>query len=100
MKITVTSKGKTYTAYQPYAGAPYVYTSDKAHKCELAEDFDLGEVPVHCTTPDVSLLREIEGPCSCYRCDAPIGRIKVELTGTLFGLEEDSRVINGPWKVF
>lgn len=32
-------------------------------------------------------------------CDKPVGRLEVTVE-TLFGIEEDRRVLNGPWRVY
>jgi hypothetical protein len=43
--------------------------------------------------------RTVESAAYCAACDAPLGRLVVELA-TLFGLEEDRAVLNGRCRVY
>jgi hypothetical protein len=43
--------------------------------------------------------RETTGTAICYQCQKPIGRIRV-VFDTLFGLDEDNRVLNSRCRVY
>ncbi len=43
--------------------------------------------------------RTFELKVVCRNCSSPMGVLRVDVP-TLFGLEEDRRVLSGPWKVF
>ena len=43
--------------------------------------------------------RDFSESAVCFECRYPTGRIVVERE-TLFGAEEDGRVLGGPWKVY
>lgn len=42
---------------------------------------------------------ELSGYAECSRCRQPVGRLVVRVP-TMFGLDEDARVLAGPWKVY
>lgn len=78
----------------PYVGAAHVRVEDEP-------------CPV-CRKPAPLLVRGvhqhrghdvIEADAIALCCDARVGRLVVTVD-TIFGLEEDSRVLNGPWRVY
>lgn len=46
-----------------------------------------------------SAAGELSGYAECSRCRQPVGRLVVRVP-TMFGLDEDARVLAGPWKVY
>lgn len=93
MKITVKLKsgGKAIAAKLPYEGAKYVTTDaecpSKGHYLDVAG----GDPNVGHNT--------IEAPAVCCACKEHVGTIVVKVS-TIFGIEEDARVLNGRCRVY
>jgi len=103
MKITIVlTNGKRHTARQLYQGSSYVVIATKCpHGCAA---------PVNATRDEVQL--KVSGTGIKHRthdtyfadavalcCMRKIGTIETKVE-TIFGIEEDERVMNGPWRVY
>ena len=85
MKITITSLGKTYKAKQPYPHADHVTAELCCGKIQgigqRIADHDTYEADARCV------------------CGKQVGILRVKLS-TIFGLEEDERVLRGRVRVY
>ncbi len=79
---------------EPYDGAPYVENS-RLHACEGCE-----ECMVYCRTCETVDDRRKIGTALCYLCDELVGGVLVVEIDTLFGIEEDRRVLMGRPRVY
>ena len=93
MKITVIEDdGATRSAAEKkFFSAEYVVCT-VACACGSYEVLGTGKNPV-------VTQRDAETDAKCVDCSKPRGRLRVDFD-TIFGIEEDSKVIAGPWKVF
>lgn len=96
MKITVHINGKTYAAKPPYADADHVEVSgiDECPACHHRGILKVSGKGNHIDGHDTY---KAEGIALC--CKVFIGAIRVKVS-TIFGLEEDSRVLNGRCRVY
>jgi hypothetical protein len=90
MKITVEIEGKKHAAKSE---GNYVVVAGACPHCKT-EPFNVRGKGINKTDRDSHYA---DG--HCLKCDARVGTIRVKLD-TIFGLEEDERVLNGPWKVY
>ena len=93
MKIKLTMGGKVYIARRPFPECEYVEVPGEAPHCDgitLQVKGD-GDVVTGYDTYTVDAL--------CARCKEPVG-ILVTTVKTLFGIEEDRRVLNGRCRVY
>lgn len=89
------SGGLVLTAKVPYEGCEHVIAETKCPECGAAP---LKVRGVH--SHRVSDRNDaVEGRAQTLCCREDVGRILVTVD-TLFGLEEDERVLNGPWRVY
>lgn len=94
MKIELQpTTGPRIRARLPYEGAEYVVLSAPCPSCDTPAAPIAGK-GVDTTTHST---HEAEAIATC--CGARVGRLIVTLD-TLFGIEEDNRVLNGPWRVY
>jgi hypothetical protein len=99
MKITVNIGGRTHTAHQPYDGAPSVEVN--GWTCERLF------LAAACGSQYVAGIKGTDevghdthtAKAGCARCGATVGTIKVAFN-TLFGIEEDARVLNSRCRVY
>ncbi len=92
MKIKViTLDDQSFDATLPYDGAAFV-TIERCPLCGVADCNVVGRETTH--THDVY---QAEAKALC--CEKRIGRIEVKVD-TVFGIEEDERVLGGPWRVY
>jgi len=94
MKITVTTSGGVFKARLPYDGAGYVVVSGlECPECNAEGGLRVrGPSPV--TDHDTMRSRAV-----CADCDQGVGHITVKFN-TIFGIEEDKRVLNGRCRVY
>jgi hypothetical protein len=77
----------------PFQGADHVVTDGKCPACG-AHPFGVRGLGKRITSHD-TYAADAVGTC----CGKPVGELRVTLS-TLFGLDEDERVLSGPWKVY
>jgi hypothetical protein len=102
MKITVQVNGKALVARPPYADAEYVTieATCPTPDCDNGKEaMDEGRMSVRSDTRRLVDDSAYEGEAYCNHCRTPIGEMRTEIA-TIFGIEEDERVLNGPWKVY
>lgn len=90
MKIRLDTDTGRHDATPPYSGAPCVEVSGWACAC--------GSARVHCERSERGHVT-VEGNALCFACGAAAGRLVVTFE-TIFGLEEDERVLNGRPRVY
>ena len=98
MQITLTDgEGRKLVAKQPHENADRVIVENGAcPKCKLA--------PLVCRgrgmTIDPNASHDTyRADATCCGCDAPVGVLRVKVS-TIFGIEEDERVLNGRCRVY
>lgn len=94
MKITLTTPdGETHVATKAYNAAPSVRVDSAPCACgsHSVHGDARGRVQESHDTYRAAAV--------CAKCGAPRGVLRARL-GTLFGLEEDERVMAGPWRVY
>jgi len=98
MTITLTlHDGRAVTPRLPYVDAAYV-VADGLH-CECSPDYPLEVAGGRTTTSDDG--RIVTAPAGCVRCKGSVGVLSVDLgEGSLFGPEEDQRVLHGRPRVY
>ena len=94
MKISVTTGGKTYTAKQLQAGDQFVVA--ESGQCPHCEAKPLRAYGCGSRQEGHDTITEA---CRCKDCGQPIGTVRVKVD-SLFGIAEDRKVLNGPWKVY
>ncbi len=97
VKITVTIGGKVYPAMLPQPSAEYVVVHLPAGVHDSCRDADrIIMVSGGDTTHDHDTYT---APAWCRTCDEHVGTIRVKVS-TIFGIEEDARVLNGRCRVY
>lgn len=104
MKITVTVDDKVHQADTPYEGADYVLVKDVTEcplcghsngiVCGVPLKFKVRGRGKHVESHD-TYAAEAVSLC----CQQRVGTIRVKMS-TIFGVEEDNRVLSGPWRVY
>ena len=102
MKITVVlADGTRHNADLPYDGATHVVASvDCPHGCQrpvvlgIVLKLKIRGTGIDRTTHDTHYAGAV-----ALCCQRRIGTIETKMS-TVFGLDEDQRVLGGPWKVF
>lgn len=93
MNITILRPdGCRFAAAVPYEGAQYVKTGQPACACG-------GSTFAGVRGTRDSSDRHMEEDAGCCECGAKVGRIRVDFD-TLFGIEEDERVLRGRCRVY
>lgn len=91
MKITFTpTDGKAETAKLPYDGAAFV---------EVATPCACGCTSIAGGGQSIESHDTYRAAAHCTKCRKPRGVLRVKMS-TIFGVEEDERVLAGPWKVY
>lgn len=90
MKVTVQVQGVHRSAKQ---AGDHVVVTGKCHHCG-AEPFKVRGKGISSNDRDAYYA---DG--HCVACDNFVGTIRAKVD-TLFGIEEDERVLAGPWKVY
>lgn len=91
MRITITfPDGEVHRARRPHPDAVQVVCR---RRCSCGSNGYCGKVR------SVESHDTYRSDAMCHRCGAEAGVMRVKVS-TLFGVEEDERVLNGPWKVF
>jgi len=88
--------GRERTAQLPYEGADHVLV--KTAQCECSRDLPLQVAGGAQTTHDGG--RRVTAPAACTRCHGSVGTLIVQFDGSLFGPEEDARVLSGRCRVY
>lgn len=97
MKITLTLyDGRTAEAKQPFEGCQYVEVAGL--HCECARDLPLIVAGIKGGVKE-DTDRYMVSSAACARCKGMVGDLRVEYA-TLFGREEDDRVLNGRPRVY
>lgn len=90
--------GPRVPAYLPYAEARYVLVSREDAQAFHAECVDHDGLSVQGGTPTIGHnTYTCKAFCAC--CRQPLGVMTVRVS-TLFGIEEDDRVLNGRFRVY
>lgn len=87
-------EGKVRNAKAPFAGAAYVVVDGVCPHCK-AEPFNVAGVKG-------TLVRGHDtytADAGCVGCNVPTGKLVITVN-TLFGIEEDERVLNGRCRVY
>lgn len=107
MKIyLLTKEGPRRECRQPYENAAHVLAEGRCPRCDdylcnpaagakFVEHFKVAGGDPSASKDD----RAWEAPAVCLACKAIVGVLRVE-PGTLFGVTEDERVLNGRWRVY
>jgi len=94
MKITIGVEGKTYQATRPEQSGHV----EAAMKCLFC-----GAEPLRAKGVGSNIVKGrdyyLNDNAVTLCCNKPIDFIKSEFD-TIFGLEEDEQVLNGPWRVY
>lgn len=95
MKVTVQVEGKTRSATLPedYENAEYVTVSGTCPHCGV-EPFNVRGGGIMSKDHDSKYAE-----ASCLACGKHVGRMRVRFD-TIFGIEEDERVLNGRYRVY
>lgn len=98
MKITLTDRdGRVLVAKQPHEHADRVIVEAGAcAKCKLAPLVVRG---LGMTIDPEASHDTYRADAVCCGCDAPAGVLRVKVS-TIFGIEEDERVLNGRCRVY
>lgn len=96
MKITVEIIGGEKRSAKPQGD--HVVVSGSCPHCE-AEPFDAKPFNVRGKGITKTDRDSYYADGYCLKCDERVGMIRVKVD-TIFGVEEDERVLNGPWKVY
>ena len=106
MNVTIVlDNGTRHTAKTPYQDAPHVELDlDCPHGCKrrhVANPNSSEREPLKVRSNGVKHQNHdtMFGDAIPLCCRKKIGTIEVS-TSTIFGLEEDARVLGGPWKVY
>jgi len=95
ISITVKTEAGSFGAVKPSEHATSVHCNRTAHNCKVNRTDRLvvrgGEVTIGHDT--------YTAPCQCCDCDEIIGTLVVKVS-TIFGIEEDARVLNGRYRVY
>ena len=91
MTITLVTNERTVLARLPYNGCPWVEVDYPCSGC--------GAFRIAGSKPHVEEDSKITATAVCLGCRAPCGTLVVS-TETLFGLEEDDRMLNGRPRVY
>lgn len=85
----------------PYEGAKHVLADGCCPLCLVDEaGFGRRVFKIAGGNPSASADdRAWEATAVCLGCRKIVGTLRVE-TDTLFGVQEDERVLNGPWRVY
>ena len=94
MKITVKTEHGTFTCKLPYEGCEHVVAPKEAHP-ECADDEGVSLRGGNYQTGH----DEYTASCFCATCGTNLGTMVVKVS-TIFGIEEDNRVLNGRWRVY
>ena len=95
MKITIKQhNGGTRSLRQPYEGADYLIASNGDPTCYRCGTVFKLRVPRYRTEHDRYI-----GAGRCVSCDADLGTVTVRVD-TIFGIEEDRRVLDGRCRVY
>lgn len=104
MKITLTIDDVVYQARLPYEEAAFVLVDD-IEKCPFCEHKN-GEVlgvkmkfKVHGRHKRIESHDTYASDAHALCCGKQVGTLRVKMN-TVFGVEEDERVLSGPWKVY
>jgi len=93
--ITVSVQGKTHPAIRPEPRSEHVEVAVKCPFC--------GALPLCVKGEGSNIVRGRDSyqnfSAVTLCCKKPVDWIKSQMD-TIFGLEEDERVLNGPWKVY
>lgn len=97
MDISIKLKGAPRVPLRlPYDSASYV-EADEDEACPLC-----GVAPLRARGCDRAMEKQhdrIVTDAYCVDCRKPIGRMTVTFS-TIFGIEEDERVLSGRWRVY
>lgn len=85
--------GATHSARVPYDGADHVTVKGLCPLCGAA-DFRVRGQGIHTTTHDTHLARAVS-----VCCGVDVGELRVTMS-TIFGIEEDGRVLHGRPRVY
>lgn len=88
-------KSRTVTCALPYTDASYVIAKGLECECSRGQDLMVSGMGVPLERTD----RYIRSDAGCSRCGGKIGILTVTFD-TLFGAEEDNRVLNGRCRVY
>ena len=91
MRITLTMNGGTYRCRRPHREAAFVVST---HRCACGANTVAGITGAVIETRDT-----YRSDAVCTRCRASLGVLRVKVS-TLFGLEEDERVLSGRCRVY
>jgi len=92
MKITVEIDGKRHRARLPHEHATYVVIDVKCAGCGCEPMYVSGSTQ-HVESHDTYAARAY---CACGK---PVGTIRAQMS-TIFGIEEDARVLSGRCRVY
>lgn len=96
MKVHVKlHNGRTAICTQPYEGSDHVLAAGL--QCGCSRDLTLQLAGGVTTEHDGG--RTVTAPAYCTRCHGHVGKLVVKL-GTLFGPDEDRRVLQGRCRVY
>lgn len=104
MKITVQIGDTHWKAHLPYDGAAHVVVDDyvQCPNCGWRPPTVLGiltGIKVHGRHQRIESRDTYRSEAISICCDQVVGVIRVQMS-TIFGIEEDERVLNGPWRVY
>lgn len=98
MKITLTrSNGRKLVAKQPHENADRVIV--ESDTCTECKESPLAVRGLGMTIDPNASHDTYRADAVCYSCGAPAGVLRVKMS-TIFGIEEDERVLNGRCRVY
>jgi hypothetical protein len=95
MKIQVTINDKRRSAKEPFPDAGHLVCEGSCPLCK-AEPLKVAGLA---GGKRYESRDTIACNAYCLGCKEQVGTIRV-VVSTIFGIEEDERVLNGPWKVY
>ena len=102
MKISLTTgDGRKLAAKLPYESADHVVVEALTCKCEFGREdpTDFGGLRVRGTGKSIESRDTWRADAQCVSCGVHVGVLRVKMD-TIFGIEEDERVMHGPWRVY
>ncbi len=89
--------GSSYDAAPSYAGAPHLEVDGAS--CARCGSTPLRVAGFKGAASTVTTADATYTACGCVACNAHVGTIKREAS-SIFGEEEDARVLSGGWRVY
>jgi hypothetical protein len=94
MKISLKMDEGTRAAKEPFKGSEHVVVEGACPNCDANPFKVAGFAGTRVETHDT-----IEAVAACLGCQTRVGKLVVKVD-TIFGIEEDRRVLAGPWRVY